>query len=387
MNSFWSKTKSFFAQEKVILFIYVLAGFVIALQHYLHGSYNNYKIFKASTAHLLARQNLHVEYPNEYFDLFLYHPTFAVLFAPFAWMPMWVGMCVWNIFSALTVFYAIKFLPISAKQKNFMWWFIFVELMTALHNLQTNPLIAALIVWTFVNLENQKTVATGFVSSLGFFIKGYGGISAALLPFYRKDFFKNVFVYILFFGILAILPAFVVGFDQLPRLYSEWQTLLVEDHKVNYGVSIIGLICTLITTSIPIIYIQLVGLICLGLFLAYGFFLVKNQDVTLRISVVAYLMMWVILFNHAAESNTHVISIVGVAFWYLISPKNKLTKALVIFVFILTILSPTDVFPKFIRDKYVIPYNLKALPVLLVWLHLQYLVFTQKYQPLHEQND
>jgi len=386
MKTSWQKGKSFFLQEKTIIGIYILAGFVIALQHYLHGSFNNYKIFRASTAHLLNRQNLYLEYPNEYYDLFLYHPTFAVLFAPFTWIPIWIGMCVWNVFSALTVFYAIKYLPIPHKQKTFVWWFIFIELMTALHNLQTNPLIAALIVWTFVNLENGKTVSTGFVSSLGFFIKGYGGISAVLLLFYRKDFFKNVLVYILFFGFLAILPAFVVGFDQLPLLYQEWLTLLQEDHKVNYGVSVIGLICTLITTSIPIIYIQLFGLICLGIFITFCFFFVKNHSLALRISIMSYIMIWVILFNHAAESNTHVISVIGVAFWYLISPKNTLTKGLIIFVFVLTILSPTDIFPKYIRNSYVIPYNLKALPVLFVWLHLQYIVFTQKYQPLHEQN-
>ena len=205
--------------------------------------------------------------------------------------------------------------------------------MTALHNIQTNPLIAALIVLSFVNLEKGKTFPSGIVTSLVFFIKGYGGISAVLYPFYRKDFFKNTFVYILCFAVLAILPAFILGFDELPRLYKQWQELLIEDHKVNYGVSIIGLICTIITTAIPIIYIQLFGVVCLGIFLAFCFFIVKNQDLTLRLSVLAYIMMWVILFNHAAESNTHVISVVGVAFWYLISPKNNLTKGLIIFVF------------------------------------------------------
>jgi hypothetical protein len=89
--------------------------------------------------------------------------------------------------------------------------------------------------------------------------------------------------------------------------------------------------------------------------------------------------MWVILFNHASESSTIIIAVVGVAFWYLIAPKNKLTTYLTYFVFILTILSPTDIFPRFIRVQYITPYNLKALPIVLIWVHLQYLVFTQKY--------
>lgn len=379
MNLFWQKSKRFLSQENTILAVYLLIMFVISLQHYFRNSYNNFTIFRASTGHLLNLQNLHLEYPKEYYDLFLYNPTFPVLFAPFSWLPVWLGMCVWTMFSAYLVFLSVKLLPISQAQKTTVWWFIFIELTTALHNMQTNPLIAALIVLTFAYLERAKPIQTGFTSALAFFIKGYGGISAVLMPFYKEKFGLNVFWYIVSFAFLGILPGFVVGFDQLPRLYNEWTTLLIEDHKVNYGMSIIGLIYTLITTAIPVIYIQLFGVACLLIVMAYAFFIVKINDLSLRIALLSNILMWVILFNHASESSTIIIAVVGVAFWYLIAPKNKLTTSLTYFVFILTILSPTDIFPRFIRVQYITPYNLKALPIVLIWVHLQYLVFTQKY--------
>ena len=386
MNHYWANIKRFLSQEKVILSIYLLAMLIISLQHYFNNRYNNFSIFRASIGHLLEHKNLYLEYPKEYGDLFLYHPTFPILFAPFSWMPVWLGMCCWTIFSSYIVFLSVKLLPISHKQKVFVWWFIFIELTTALHNMQTNPLIAAFIVLTFVHLEKENPIQTGFASALGFFIKGYGGISAVLFPFYPKKFGKNVLYYIIAFVFFSVLPGFIIGFDQLPRLYQEWQTLLIEEHKVNYGMSLIGLIYTLITSSIPVIYIQLFGVICLAIFLAYCFFIVKENTLSLRVAILANLLIWVIVFNHAAESSTHIISVFGVAFWYLITPKNGLSKGLLIFVLLLTILSPTDIVPKFINRNYIIPYNLKALPIVLVWLHLQYIVFTQKYQLIHEQN-
>ena len=52
--------------------------------------------------------------------------------------------------------------------------------------------------------------------------------------------------------------------------------------------------------------------------------------------------------------------------------KNKLNLSLIILAFILTSLSPTDLFPKPIRLNYVIPYSLKALPAVLIWIMIGY---------------
>ena len=190
------KVKLFFSRQSVIFWVYVLSGIAIALQHYFNDSYNNFTIFKASFGHLLSNKNLHLVYPNEYYDVFLYHPTFAVLFAPFSFLPDWLGLCVWNICSALSVFYAIKLLPIGLGQRVFVWWFVFVELTTALHNVQTNAFVASAIVFTFVFLERKAVFASGFVASLNFFIKGYGGIAAVLIPFYRQNALKNGLYYL-----------------------------------------------------------------------------------------------------------------------------------------------------------------------------------------------
>lgn len=50
-----------------------------------------------------------------------------------------------------------------------------------------------------------------------------------------------------------------------------------------------------------------------------------------------------------------------------------------VFAFILTSMSPSDLFPAFIRKNYVQPYALKALPCVLVWFKLVYEMATKDY--------
>ena len=61
----------------------------------------------------------------------------------------------------------------------------------------------------------------------------------------------------------------------------------------------------------------------------------KTNLLEARLLTLSYLLMWVILFNHAAESNTHIISIMGVAIWFVVVPKSRFTLGLLVFAFFL----------------------------------------------------
>ena len=379
MKSTIQNIQTYGSQPKVIFAVYLVIGAITGIQKYLGDSYNNFKIFRLAFPHLLNRQNLHLEYPQNYYDIFLYHPTFSVIFAPFTYLPIPLSMVLWNMLSAFLVYKAVENTPLSIKAKIVVWWFVLVELITALQNMQTNPAIAAIIVLAFTYLEKRQMWRGAFVAALGFFIKGYGGIAAASILLFKKDFWKNTGAYSVSFLFLSILPAFFVGFNDLPRVYNDWFDCLAADHKVNLGISLIGMIHGFGGTFLPPIYIQLGGVICLLAFLAYVFF--KKTDILdARLLTLAYLLMWVILFNHAAESNTHIISIMGVAIWYVVVPKSRFTLGLLIFAFFLTELSPSDVFPKYIRTRYVQPYALKALPIFVIWLRLHWDLFTDNYR-------
>ena len=55
-----------------------------------------------------------------------------------------------------------------------------------------------------------------------------------------------------------------------------------------------------------------------------------------------------------------------------------------VFAFVLSSLSPSDLFPRSLREAYVLPYALKALPPTLIWLRLSYELLTRDYAPAKE---
>ena len=68
----------------------------------------------------------------------------------------------------------------------------------------------------------------------------------------------------------------------------------------------------------------------------------------------------------------------GVALWFIRSEKNALNITLFVLAFVLTTLSPTDLFPRFLREEYVTPYTLKGVPCILIWGKILYDMFRLK---------
>ena len=79
------------------------------------------------------------------------------------------------------------------------------------------------------------------------------------------------------------------------------------------------------------------------------------------------MLIWVIIFNHKAESPTYIIAVAGVGIWYFARPAVAWRTVLLWLTFIFTILATTDIFPPDIRHHYMLPYTIKAVPCILVW--------------------
>jgi hypothetical protein len=93
--------------------------------------------------------------------------------------------------------------------------------------------------------------------------------------------------------------------------------------------------------------------------------------------------MFVVLFSTGSESSTYIIPIAGVAVWYITVPwkRNKWDIALMVFVFVFSSLSSSDIFPKYVKTHFIMPYAIKALPVSIVWFKLCYELYTKDYAP------
>jgi len=106
---------------------------------------NNFRIFRGVFWHTLQGTSLYGEYPLEYFDVNHYGPFFSLVVAPFALMPIPVGLIFWCIALSLTLYFAVTRSTFSSWQQMFVLWFCSETLLTSLFMQQFNIAIAAII--------------------------------------------------------------------------------------------------------------------------------------------------------------------------------------------------------------------------------------------------
>jgi hypothetical protein len=365
-------------QNKILIGLYVLATIVASLHLYLlpnntfggtYTHYNNYVIFKFSFIHLINYTDLYIHYFTDQYDLFKYSPAFALAMAPFAILPNWMGLVVWNLASTFLLLWAIfKLNILDTTQKQIALLLIFFETLTSLQSAQTNVLMVVLFLFAYQFFEDKKPHLAALMLMLSVFIKLFGLILFPLFLLYK---FKLKFILwsIVWFLVLLLIPLIVVSPNQLIILYKSWWLMLQQDHSVSYGLSVMGWIKTWFFIEPNKTAIVGIGLLVLG---ASILLFIKNNTATQRALLFASNCIWVIIFNHKAESSTFIIALVGVALYYLLMPKSNLKNGLLISCILLTSLSPTDLFPPFIRVHVIIPYVLKAVPCIFIWFHINY---------------
>jgi hypothetical protein len=105
----------------------------------------------------------------------------------------------------------------------------------------------------------------------------------------------------------------------------------------------------------------------------------KLENISYRLLLLSSLLIFTVIFSSGAESPTYIIASAGLAIWFSQVRTNTLTVGLLIFALILTSFSPSDLFPAYLREHYVRPYALKALPCFLIWCYIQYqLIFNHQ---------
>jgi hypothetical protein len=102
-----------------------------------------------------------------------------------------------------------------------------------------------------------------------------------------------------------------------------------------------------------------------------------------RYTLLASVLLFTVLFSTGSESSTYIIPFIGVAIWYATVPwqRGKWDIFLMVFVFIVSSMSSSDLFPRFIKKELIQPYALKALPCAIVWLQLIYEMCKRNYAP------
>ena len=367
---------NFVSNSTIILGIVVLFALMAGIQMLLLGEnlysnglyythYNNFIIFKQSFFHLIARKDLYQYYLTEQWDLYKYSPTFAFVFGIFSFLPNFLGLLLWDLLNGLILFAAIYYLPqLNLKQKGYIILLCIIELMTSMQNSQSNALMAGLIILSFGLLERKIYILATFCLVFSIYIKIFGIVGLAMFIFYPQKWklivYSAVWTLILFF-----LPLICIDFTQLKYLYFSWQQLLIHDTSSPNCCSIFKLLGPILGKEHG--NTILFGLGAIILLIPY-LRISQYKNYLFRLFSLSAILIWVVLFNHKAESPTFIIAMSGVAIWFITGSISPLNSILLIIAFILTSLSPTDIFPRYIRDTYVNDYALKALPCLFIWI-------------------
>ena len=328
--------------------------------------YNNYVIFKYSHFHLLDGKDLYKEYyPEEYWDLYKYSPTFALFFGCFAWFPDWVGLTLWNLLNVLVFFMAIRYLPgLKEKEKLLILLLSVPDVMNSLQNSQSNVLVAGLIILGFGMLEKRHYfLATLFIVAT-FYIKIFGIVALILLLFYPGK-GKSIAYTVFWIALLWVIPACITGFRPLMTAYIQYADMLKNDQSVSLGISVMGWLKSWFGIGVPKTLTALIGFMVMCIPLV---FFRKFSDYTNRILFLSLLLIWMVIFNHKAESPTFIIATSGVFIWFFNEKKSILNMVLLATVVLFTTLSSTDLFPLSIRDGVFDPYVVKVVPCILVWI-------------------
>jgi len=90
------------------------------------------------------------------------------------------------------------------------------------------------------------------------------------------------------------------------------------------------------------------------------------------------ILIWIVIFNHKAESPTYILAVTEIAVWLFTQKNNRLNLIFLIFAFIFTELSSTDFFPLFIKRDLFMPYAIKALPCIIIWSKITYDILVYK---------
>ena len=375
--------KPFFRDFRTLAGLWLLLGVLAAVMK--QQSHNNFLIFRGVFWHAWQGQSLYAAYPNEYWDVNHYGPLFSLVIAPFAVVPEWLGLLMWCIALSLFLYVAVRRSLLTSGQQLFVLWFCAHELLTALYMQQFNIAIAAIILLAFFLIEKERDATAAFFIVLGTLVKLYGVVGLAFFFFSRHK-LRFVLSLIGWGAVMFVAPMVMSSPEYVIGQYQEWFACLLEKNGENaeslmQNISLLGMAHRVTGLAFSDLWLIVPGLIAFAIpYLRIS----QYQHMAFRQTLLASVLMFTVLFSTGSESSGYIIALVGVVIWYTAAPwqRTRWDVALMVFVFVLSSMSPSDLFPAYLRKEWVQPYALKALPVTIVWLKLCWEMYTKDYKLL-----
>jgi hypothetical protein len=328
---------------------------------------NNFLIFRSASEHLLRGRDLYAAYPSEHFDFFKYSPTFAFLFLPFALLPFAPALLLWNALNAFALYTAIGMVH-PRRAATVARTIVFMDMLGSIQNVQSNALVAALIIFTFAAYERRHTVLGSLATSVGTFIKVFPLAAASFAIFHPRKVRVAIALGVSLVG-LGLLPLLVTSPATLAAQYRSWHALESLD-ALSRGFSVMQLIEFLLRRNLSNWPFQLAGVAVL-----LAPVLVRRErwsEWEFRRLYLCSVLIFCVIFNHQSESPSFVIGVAGVAIWFAALRRPSAWEwTLFVLVVVGTILASSEAMPDVIQRVLFDRYRFKVVPLVLLWLEMQ----------------
>lgn len=347
--------------KSLVLLLFLVAAAIVTIQRGIYEFPNDYAIFRASFWNLVGHRDLYVLRLDQARDYFKYSPTFALLFAPFAVLPFVGGLLLWNVVNATAIWSALNSL-LPDERSHTAQLLVFLPTLRSMQSSQSNALVAALIVFAFVCYERGWLWRGSSSVALGAAIKIFP-LAALVFALPRRDRWRAVGIAAGCVIVLVALPLTVLSPAELAAQYRSWAAL-EKTEATLVGASAMSLIRDAGITW-PAWPIQLAAAAIVLAALAYR--IGDWNERSVRLQLLALVLVFCVVFNHRAERESAVIAITGMVIWLLARPRAKWRVALFAIVYVLVSVSGTEIVPDAIK-RILIPEMRFTIPLTAGWL-------------------
>lgn len=354
----------------------VVLPIILGLQSYFNSvthngascpHYSTYQVFKHAHFHLLGDQDIYSYHEEEHCFTFKYSPAFALAFGVFAYLPDWLALVLWMLLSGMITLITIRALPEMGLPKQLLFFVVILfEWMVSVQGQQTNVLLVMSLLLAFLFLEKGKPLPATLLIVMTGFIKIFGFGAMLLFLFYPGK--LRMALYSVGWVILfATLPLVVLEPAQLWGIYEDWHAQITSDYGQYKGLSFYSFVESVFLLTLPKPMVLAASLLLLLSPLTQ---LGKWKQLWFRKLMLASILIWVVIFNHKAESHSYIIAMTGIALWYFDRERKWLDTALLVFAFLVVSILFSDLVPRWVKFDFGFVYSLKALPCTLIWLRI-----------------
>jgi hypothetical protein len=240
---------------------------------------------------------------------------------------------------------------------------------------QSNSLVTALVILSFLAFEHRRQLGAAMAVAIGAAVKIFPLAALALALFYPRRWRFALLMVAAMLVVLA-LPLLVVSTAGLAAQYQSWRAVEAVDALSVGGGGGGGLyggvmqqLRLIFGVSWPNWPVQLAGTLLLLSPLARW---LHWNDFDFRLRFLCALLVYMVIFNHQSESPSFVIAVTGIAIWFVSTPRTWWHATVMVLTILIVSISSTDITPKSWQRDFFVHYRLKTIPCTLAWLTIMW---------------